>query len=259
LKAMEMGLAVFVEKPLALNGKECHELVTRAIGRPTMVGYCRRFMATYNLAKRCVEEQTLGQVIGFDSHMFVTQVGDERAGWQYDAKRSGGGVVMDLGSHGVDMLHHLLGDVSKVSGTTKQNLSAGVEDSAVLSFRLHSGIEGHMKVSWKEPGFRLPELMFDLRFEHGRVRVCEKFLEITDDRDENGTKTYFKQMLEKGVQINIAGPEYTREDEHMARAVLDGRPTKCDFAEAAKTNYVIEMAYRSMARDGGWFDAGWQA
>ena len=257
LKAMDSGMAVFVEKPLALNAEECYELEQKAGTGPTLVGYCRRFMATYNLAKEYIENETLGRLTSFESHMFVTQVSDDRSSWQYDAKRSGGGVVMDLGSHGVDMLQYLMGEVTDVTGTTEQDLDRGVEDSAKLSFGMRSGQKGNMEVSWTVPGFRLPELLFDMEFERGRIKVCEKYLEITDGTKDLGPRTFFKQMLEKGVQINVAGPEYTREDEHIIEAIKGGGTSRCDFHAAAKTNYIIDAAYRSIKKNGERTSVGW--
>jgi len=256
-KALDAGMAVFVEKPLALNAEESYQLEQKSRDRPSLVGYCRRFMATYNLAKEHIENETLGRLISFESHMYVTQVSDDRSSWQYDAKRSGGGVVMDLGSHGVDMLQYLIGDVMDVAGTTGQNLDQGVEDAAKLSFRMKSGQSGNMDVSWTTPGFRLPELLFDLEFENGRIRVCEKYLEITDQHKNEKPRTFFKQMLEKGVQINVAGPEYTREDEQIIAAIKESGTTRCDFRAAAKTNYVIDAAYRSMRKNGERMSSGW--
>jgi predicted dehydrogenase len=235
-KALDTGSSVLVEKPLALNGSQSHELQVLSKDRITLVGYCRRFMGTYELAKQYAESGSLGELRSFQSHMFVTQVSDQRTGWQFDAKRSGGGVVMDLGSHGIDMAQYLMGDIKEVAGTTEQNLNVGVEDAASLKLRLDNGLEGSMEVSWTRPGFRLPELMFEMSFENGAVRVCEKFIEITDHRNAEGSKTLYKQMLEKGVQINVAGQEYTHEDEHIIECIHSGRPTRCDFSAAAKTN-----------------------
>jgi len=254
-KAIETGSSVFVEKPLALNGKECRELEQMAKGKVTLVGYCRRFMGTYNLAKQYIDDFSLGEIKSFDSHMFVTQVSDQRTSWQFDAKRSGGGVVMDLGSHGIDMMQYLMGDVSEVSGSTEQDLKNTVEDSANLKFRLTSGKEGNMDVSWTRPGFRLPELLFDIMFEKGRIRVCEKFIEITSPMQNEKPTVLYKQMLEKGVKINIAGQEYTHEDEHIIGCIISGSRTRCDFEASAKTNYIIEAAYRSMMENGKWSQA----
>lgn len=256
--ALEAGSAVFVEKPLALNAEECHVLETLSKDKITFVGYCRRFMATYNKAKELIDGGSLGRLVSFDSHMFVTQSSDDRSSWQFDARRSGGGVVMDLGSHGIDMVHYLLGDIVEVSATTEQDLETTVEDASDLQFVLKDGQSGRMTVSWTRPGFRLPELLLNMVFEKGRIMVCEKYLEIAEFDKDGLTRKYYKQMLEKGVQINIAGQEYTREDEHLISAIKNGMRTRCDFSEAAKTNYVIESAYRSMRRSGDKMVVGYE-
>jgi predicted dehydrogenase len=45
--SLERGLNVFVEKPMAMNGTECQDLLRRMKSSRTMVGYCRRYMGTY--------------------------------------------------------------------------------------------------------------------------------------------------------------------------------------------------------------------
>jgi len=251
-KALEKGSAVFVEKPLALSADESQELVRLSKNSTTYVGYCRRFMSTYNTAKNILDSGQYGAIKSFSSHMFITQVGEKRTGWQYDAKKSGGGVVMDLGSHAIDIVNYLVGNVKEVSATTECDLNVTVEDRANIEFRMESNIGGTMEISWAQNGYRLPELLLDIETEKGRIRVCEKNLEILRNKGSptEGFEKIYKQALEKGVQINIGGQEFTREDEHVIDAVSKGTDTICNFREAAKTNYIIEAAYKSM-RDGG--------
>lgn len=255
MKALEHGAAVFVEKPLAINGDECMSLVEKGSGKVTYVGYCRRFMGTYNLVKKIIDSRELGSVISFQSHMFVTQFSDKREGWQYDARQSGGGVVMDLGSHAVDMAIYLFGNIQDVSAKADKMLSETVEDHASLNLKFNSGIVGAIEVSWSMSGYRLPELLFDIKLEGGRVKVCEKNVEIirSNGHDADGEReVIYKQSLESGVQIDIAGQDYTREDEHLIDCILNNKTTRCDFKEAAKTNYVIEAAYDSMREKSKW-------
>ncbi|HNX48230.1 MAG TPA: Gfo/Idh/MocA family oxidoreductase [Methanomassiliicoccales archaeon] len=251
MTALKKGIAVFMEKPLALNGDQSLELAVASEKTTTCVGYCRRFMATYQMAKSMLEIEQLGKVKSFSSHMFVTQNIDESTGWQYDPKKSGGGVLMDLGSHAFDMVHYLLGDVQYVSATALATMPSGVETSTHVDLELRNGLSGSLDVSWSEPGFRLPEMMMDIRTEFGRIRVCEKYIEVIDDREtvpEKRERTIYKQHIEKGVHINIGGPEYTREDMHIIDSILKNTPTICDFTEAAKTNYVIEAGYSSIKK-----------
>ena len=183
MTALKRGIAVLMEKPLALNGDESLELVKACANNTTYVGYCRRFMATYQLAKHLLETEELGKALSFSSHMFVTQNMDESTGWQYDPKKSGGGVLMDLGSHAFDMVLYLLGDITKVSARSLKTMSSGVEINAHVDMNLHNGLKGDLDISWSEPGFRLPEMLIDIKTEIGRMKVCEKYIQITDERE----------------------------------------------------------------------------
>jgi len=49
LDAIDFNTHIFVEKPLALNGKECRSILQKSSNNKRMVGYCRRFMETYNI------------------------------------------------------------------------------------------------------------------------------------------------------------------------------------------------------------------
>jgi predicted dehydrogenase len=257
--ALKKGAGVFVEKPLALNADESQDLVNSSGKATTYVGYCRRFMGTYNKAKHLIDSGEYGAVKSFSSHMFSTQIGCLRSGWQYDAKRSGGGVVMDLGSHAVDMVNYLMGNVKEVSAISDCDINTIVEDHAKIAFRLTSDVEGTMDVSWAQIGYRLPELMLDIELEKGRIRVCEKNLEILHQEGSSwsSVQKIYKQSLEEGVQIDIGGQEYTREDEHLIDAIIDRTDTRCNFREGAKANYIVEAVYKSMKDGGQWKSPRW--
>jgi hypothetical protein len=79
-------------------------------------------------------------------------------------------------------------------------------------------------------------------------------MEITDKNgaDPGNVQKIYKQALEKGVQINIGGQEFTREDEHLIDSIVNKTDTRCNFHEGAKANYIIEAAYSSMREEGKW-------
>ena len=68
--SMAHALAIFVEKPLALDGQECRSILNKNYKNVTLVGYCRRFMETYSLAKKIIDNEHLGNV-----NFFTTQTG----------------------------------------------------------------------------------------------------------------------------------------------------------------------------------------
>jgi len=109
--ALEAGLNVFTEKPMANTVEECREIVklVERSGRKFMVGHCVRFMDFIEKMKDNVDKGHIGnlevatieEVINgpFAHPRLPAPVSD----WWFDPKKSGGGVLLDIGYHMVDL------------------------------------------------------------------------------------------------------------------------------------------------------------
>ncbi len=248
--SMDQGLAIFVEKPLAINGLECRSLLRKSYNKPTLVGYCRRFMETYNLAKKIIDCNGLGKINYFTSHMYVSQIFAQGKGWLYNPEMSGGGVLIDLGSHAIDLFHYLFGNISTIQAFAKSAFNKEVEDYLSANMLFKNKFLGSLQASWSIRNYRLPELKVEIHLENGVITVTEKYItiysEINNGFIKKGWNTYYKQDLKRDVPLNIAGPEYTFEDLHFLNCIIEGKMTLCDFNEAAKTNFVIDDIYESV-------------
>ncbi len=248
--AMDRNLHIFVEKPMAKNYDECTEILQRPYRQKTLVGYCRRFMKTYGMAKEIIENHYLGNLEFFYSHLFVTQVLKPGKGWMYDPELSGGGVSIDLGSHAIDLLHFLFGDIKTIQSFGKNIVNPNVEDYISTNLLFHNQIMGNLQISWSIRNYRLPEFKIYMHFEHGVIQVTEKYIRIFSEQSidfiKKGWNTYYKQNLTKNVPIDLGGPEYTMEDQHIVDCILSNKKTICNFQEAAKTNLVIDKIYSSV-------------
>ena len=248
--AINHNTHVFVEKPLALNGKECRSILDKSSKKKTLVGYCRRFMGTYKMAKDLIENEELGNVKSFKAHLFVDQVSRQGKGWLYNPEKSGGGVLIDLGSHAIDLFHYLFGDIIKVTATGKSIYNKKVEDYVSVNFIIKNSIFGSLEVSWSIKNYRLPELSIEIVLDNGSIIVTEKYIKIYSEKDtpqlKKGWNSFFKQDLTKNIPINIGGPEYTLEDLHFLNCIMINKKSLCDFQEGAKTNYVIDKIYTSI-------------
>lgn len=251
--ALNHNTHVFVEKPLAINWEECRSLLDKSYKTKTMVGYCRRFMDTYKMAKKIIESKELGEVSEFKANLFVAQVFSQGKGWLYDPKKSGGGVLIDLGSHAIDMIHYLFGDIKQVYASGKSIYNKEVEDYVSANLNINNGVFGSLEVSWSMKNYRLPELYIEIHLEKGTIITTEKYIKIFSEEDspsvKKGETYYYKQYLTKEVPINLGGPEYTLEDLHFINCINDNKKTLCDFHEAAKTNFVIDKIYKSIKDD----------
>jgi predicted dehydrogenase len=252
-RAMDHNLHIFVEKPLSLNSNECQSILRRKNEYKTLVGYCRRFTETYNLAKKIIDSAIIGKINYFQSQLFIGQVFNQGKGWQYDPDKSGGGVLIDLGSHAIDMFHYLFGDIYSVHGIGMPVFSENVEDYVSVNFKFKNDLFGSVQLSWSVKNYRLPELKIYMHFEKGVVTVTEKYVEayseVETDLLKKGWNTFYKQDLIRDIPIDIGGAEYTIEDLHLLNCIKEDKETLCNFQEAAKTNFVIDAIYSSINSD----------
>jgi len=183
----------------------------------------------------------------------VGQVFSPGKGWLYDPKLSGGGVLMDLGSHAIDMFHYLFGDIRKVHAFAKSVYNPEVEDYVSINLHFKNNLFGALQISWSIRNYRLPELRIEMHFDYGTIVVTEKYISIYSEKRNDfinkGWNIYYKQNLTKNIPIDIAGPEYTLEDLHFLNCIIEDKETLCNFKEAAKTNFVIDKVYSSIEKE----------
>ncbi|MEA3185096.1 MAG: hypothetical protein QOJ74_1573, partial [Ilumatobacteraceae bacterium] len=131
-KAAARGLAIFCEKPLALDldtARKMAELVTRA-GVINQVGLVLRHSPAYLWARHLIDEPASGSVMGVvcRDDQFIPVQGHYGSTWRSDRTRAGSGTLMEHSIHDVDMFRFLAGDVARVSAyTTNYHAHEGIE------------------------------------------------------------------------------------------------------------------------------------
>src|SRR3954469_6543761 len=157
IAALRRGYAVFCQKPLGRHAAEARAVldVAKEADRLLAVDLSYRFTRGMETIKRLVDEGELGEVYALNL-VFHNAYGPDKP-WFYDPALSGGGCVMDLGVHLVDLALWTLGypAVSNVSG----KLFAGgeplgerpdrVEDYAVATADLETGATVRLACSWR--------------------------------------------------------------------------------------------------------------
>jgi 1,5-anhydro-D-fructose reductase (1,5-anhydro-D-mannitol-forming) len=155
----------YVEKPMARSGAECRRMIEafERAKQPLFVAYYRRALPRFAKVRELLEEQALGRLLAV-SHVYQGRKNPKQgsgaapAGWREAVAQSGGGLFLDLGSHVVDVLDHLLGPLLDVNGQaarrsdppgSRQGL---VEDTVVMSFRTASGVLGTARYQFHTAG-----------------------------------------------------------------------------------------------------------
>jgi predicted dehydrogenase len=143
-KVARAGKPCYVEKPMARNHAECVRMVDafRAANVPLFVAYYRRRLPRFVKAKQLIDDGRLGTVTAVvyrHNRLFRPSQGPE---WRLDPAHSGGGLLLDLGSHALDLMEYLLGPLSDVKGSAARFSEGKVEDTVAMSFRTECGALG---------------------------------------------------------------------------------------------------------------------
>lgn len=154
LAALDAGLAVFCQKPLALNARQAREMVNAARQADRLLGvdYSYRFTEGAQRLRERLESGELGRVFSLDT-VFHNAYGPDKP-WCFDRKLSGGGALMDLGVHLIDLAFWLLNDpqVRDVQGTAFSGgeplRDGAVDDYASARIELADGAVLTLAVSW---------------------------------------------------------------------------------------------------------------
>lgn len=134
------GKPCYIEKPMMRNALEAQRVVDAfaSNGLPLYVAFYRRSLPRFVTAKEIIEGSTLGTLTSI-SYRYASGGMRKRADpvpWRLQAEQAGGGLFLDLGSHALDLLDHLVGPLLEVNGEAKSIAKQyAVEDTVEMSFR----------------------------------------------------------------------------------------------------------------------------
>jgi predicted dehydrogenase len=140
LLAAAAGKHILVEKPMALSVAECDQMIAacRKFNVSLHMAYYRRYWPKFRAIKAALEAGELGVVLGARLQLCTRA---PVSGWRVAPAISGGGHVVDVGSHRLDMLCFLLGDVAEVHGFAANRLAHhSAENDTVFVLRFASGV-----------------------------------------------------------------------------------------------------------------------
>lgn len=154
LLAAAAGKPAYVEKPMARHTPECDAMIeafARA-GQKLFVAYYRRALPRFLKVRELLEAGALGRITGVayrQSTSLAVHMGPKTDLWRIDAAHAGGGLLLDVGSHVLDIIDFLCGPipVDTIHAHAAQRTADGmVEDTVTAVFRTGDGVPAY--ASW---------------------------------------------------------------------------------------------------------------
>lgn len=179
LAALEAGVPVMVEKPMAKNTLECQKMAeaSQKSSVPLMVAHCWRF----DQDVLWLRDQTplLGRIIRTKGYGVHTNWGP--GGWFTQKQFAGGGAISDMGIHALDTARFLLCDPQPVSvyakvGTFYKDFD--VDDTGVIIVNWDNGVTSYIESGWWQPHSDGPEAATQLYGKSGFGQLFPTLLEI---------------------------------------------------------------------------------
>lgn len=258
LQVLEHGLHLLVEKPMTVSLADAQRLQEAAekSDRVAMVGLSHRFRDDVTAIKRFVDAGDLGQVY-YAKTRILRRRGTPK-GWFTHRQVSGGGPLMDIGVHALDLAWWLMGQpqVKTVSGFLTQGigndnvdfigtwtpLSTGnernqvfdTEDFAAAFIRFTNGSVLQLEVAWEVNGPQDDALKVELFGTKGGISL--------DPLAFYGTSHGILTTVHSEVGM---GPWFQREIDHFMECVKTGQHPLSDVRQGRDVVQMLEMIVRS--------------
>jgi predicted dehydrogenase len=116
--AAKAGKAIMLQKPMAPTSAECRTVIAAArhAGVFLQVSFMHRYFEEVVAARELIAGGKLGKVLS--ARMRNATPGPDWSDWFFSRAKVGGGVVLQLGVHGMDVLRYMFGDVNRLIATT---------------------------------------------------------------------------------------------------------------------------------------------
>lgn len=146
--ALEAGKHVLVEKPLAMTAQAGWELVESARRKNVILatGYQARYVPAHKEMRRLVAEGAIGRVSVARAHYALHRPVPPPQ-WRQRTDSARWGALADIGTHHVDLLRMLLGEIAEAKGLSERQLGFQTDDVDAAALRFESGTLGTLTVT----------------------------------------------------------------------------------------------------------------
>jgi len=278
IDAIEAGKHVYCEKPLAMNTKEAECMLEKATASEVkcQIAFNYRFIPAISRAKQLIGEGRLGKVLNFRCFYLHSGYLDLKRpiSWRLNKSISGGGALVDLGSHCLDLIRHLIADTISVFASmytivksrpdqngSSHMVSVDVDDVSYLQLTLANGAIGTVEASRLSTG-SVDELRLEIQGEKGAVRfnlMDPNWLYFYDNNPKSepfGGDRGFKRIetlqrypdteLKACSRTSVGWQRFHMESQYsFIRSIIYDLDPVPSFKDGFEVQRILEAAYKS--------------
>ncbi|MBQ8295500.1 MAG: Gfo/Idh/MocA family oxidoreductase [Clostridia bacterium] len=252
MTVLRFGKHLFMEKPVAMTANESKAIVDafKQAGKQITIGYMMKYHNLHEQARKIVAEDGIGNVSDVRAQ-FSCWYPDIAGAWRQKKALGGGGAIMDLGVHCIELIEYVLNEeiVDVKSFYSTKTFSYEVEDGGVIIFKTKSGVLGHIDVNFNIPD-NASESKFELYGEKGYV-ICKGTL----GQEETGTLSHLyapqgdysaqqnRTVSEPQTFVGAGNDLYQKQIALFCQTLASGKPDYFYADRAVHVQEIIDKIY----------------
>ncbi|MEM1542499.1 MAG: Gfo/Idh/MocA family oxidoreductase [Candidatus Bathyarchaeia archaeon] len=242
IDAAEAKKHMMIEKPIARNVEEAKEIIeaARRNNVKLMVGYPLRFNQQFQDLKRRIYDGTLGDIeiaianyisTGPFFHRTETHAPTPVPEWWFQKDLTGGGALIDLGSHLINLLRWYFGEITNIKSYLGYRFNMDFEDKAICLAKFESETTAIVNVGWFSQKYQL------------KIELLGTMDHVIARHEPANPLTTIVQILLTGISQFHQG--HIVELQHFVNCLLrDSQPTPTG-EDGLRDLEAIERAYKN--------------
>lgn len=253
IAALNAGINVLCEKPMAINSYDCGEMIKAAErnNKRLFVVKQNRYNPPVVAVKQAIEKGALGKIYSVQLNCFWNRGNDYyNSDWK-GTKALDGGTLFTQFSHFIDLLYWMVGDVKKVAafmGNFAHKQSIEFEDTGVAALEFYSGALGTINFTVNSYRQNM-EGSITIFAEHGTVKIGGQYLNVLEYQHIEGLEI---KNLPEGNKANHYGTytgsmsNHDKVYQNLVDVLKNGAAVTTSSYEALKTVEIIEKIYAAV-------------
>lgn len=256
--AAEAKKHILLEKPMGLTVAESVEIenICRENGVKLGIGLMMRFSSYHQKMKELISSGTIGEIVSMRGQ-FTCWYPEMPGVWRQDKKLSGGGALMDMGIHAIDLLQYISSTTAKTVACFSNNnvFKYSVDDSSALLMKMDNGATAFVDANFNIPdnaakcrlefygtkGSLLAENTLG-QVEDGTILLTTSDPDASYDAQQNREDHAFEE-----IEITNKGNMYEKEISSFANAIINNTEPSITSKDGILAQTIVEKAYLASA------------